>query len=89
MGFSLPRTGLGFRCFPLSSRTFQLLEFSNFQKILFGGRERKEKRICGMCEHVHICVLFMYKLLDLIALYVKRWLSRTQDTNQSALCSAK
>ena len=53
VGFSLPRTGLGFRFFSISSRTFKLLEFSNLSKIVVEGRERKEKRICGMCEHVY------------------------------------
>ena len=66
MGFSLPQNGLGFCFFSISSRTFKFLEFSNLSKIVVEGRERKEKRICGMCEDVHICVLFMYKLLDLI-----------------------
>ena len=66
VGFSLPRTGLGFRFFSISSRRFKLLEFLNLPKIVVEGRERKEIRICGMCEHVHNCVLFMYKLLDLM-----------------------
>ena len=69
MGFSLPRNGLGFCFFSTSSKTFKLLEFSNLSKIVVEGRERKEKRICGMCEHVHICVYRYFscrELLDLI-----------------------
>ena len=31
-----------------------------------GRRETKERRICGMCSILGICVLFMYNLLDLI-----------------------
>ena len=61
VGFSLPRTGLGFRFFSISSRTFKLLEFS---KIVVGGREKKEYVACvNMCT---FCVLFMYKLSDVI-----------------------
>ena len=82
VSFGLPQTGLGFRFFSVSSRTFKLLEFSNLSKIVAGGRERKEKRLCGMCEHVHICVLFMYKLLDLI---MPEKCQNCKKTNESQL----
>ena len=56
MGFSLPRTGLGFCFFSISSRTFQLLEFSNLSKIVVGGREREKKEYMAcvkMCTFVY------------------------------------
>ena len=56
VGFGLPRTGLGFCSFSVSSRTLELLEFSNLpppppppqkkRKVSGGGgrkRDRKEK----------------------------------------------
>ena len=82
MDFSLPLTGLGFRFFSISSKTFKLLEFSNLSKIVVEGRERKEKKICGMCEHVHVCVLFMCKLLDLI---MPQKCQNCKKTNESQL----
>ena len=48
--------GLGFRFFFRSSRTFQLLEFSNLPKIVVEGRERKEKEYVAcvnMCTFVY------------------------------------
>ena len=56
MGFSLPWTGLGFCFFSISSRTFQLLEFSNLSKIVVGGREREKKEYVAcvnMCTFVY------------------------------------
>ena len=54
----------------------------NLPKIVVGGRERKEIRICGMCEHVHNCVLFMYKLLDLM---MPEKCQNCKKTNESQL----
>ena len=53
---ALPRTGLGFCFFSISSRTFQLLEFSNLSKIVVGGREREKKEYVAcvnMCTFVY------------------------------------